>query len=106
MRQSQKGLQIETITEGDGATPAEDDTVIVNYTLRDIDGNLLDSGTGAQFALSGLIPGFSEAVMNMRVGGEVIAYVHPSLGYGESGAGTIEPNSLLIFDIELEGIVE
>lgn len=100
------GLQIETITEGDGATPAEDDTVIVNYTLRNIDGNLLDSGTGAQFALSGLIPGFSEAVMNMRVGGEVIAYVHPSLGYGESGAGTIEPNSLLIFDIELEGIVE
>ena len=42
----------------------------------------------------------------MKVGGEAIAYVHPSLGYGESGAGSVEPNSLLIFDIQLHGIVE
>ena len=78
-----------------------------NYvTLRDIDGNLIESSDGSEFALSGLIPGFAEAVLNMNVGGEVIAYLPPSLGYGENGAGAIEPNSLLVFDIELTGIVE
>ena len=92
--------------EGDGARPTSEDTVVVNYTLRDIDGNLIESSDGSQFALSGLIPGFAEAVLNMNVGGEVIAYLHPSLAYGENGAGSIEPNSLLVFDIELTGIVE
>ena len=103
---TQSGLQYEVVREGDGARPTMDDTVIVNYTLRDIDGNLVESSDGSEFALSGLIPGFAEAVLNMNVGGEVIAYLHPSLGYGENGAGSIEPNSLLVFDIELTGIVE
>lgn len=103
--ETESGLQYEVVKQGDGAVPAEGDTVIVNYTLRDIDGNMLETADGAQFSLSGLIPGFAEAVRNMQVGGEVIAYVHPDLGYGESGAGTaVEPNALLIFDIELVGI--
>lgn len=100
------GLQLEVVKEGDGATPTADDTVTVNYTLRDINGNQLDAGNGAVFPLSNLIPGFAEAVQNMKVGGETIAYVHPDLGYGEAGAGAVEPNSLLIFDIELTGIEE
>lgn len=105
--ETESGLQYEVVRQGDGAVPADGDTVIVNYTLRDIDGNMLETADGAQFSLSGLIPGFAEAVMNMQVGGEVIAYVHPDLGYGESGAGTaVEPNALLIFDIELTGIAE
>ena len=103
--ETESGLQYEVVRQGDGAVPADGDTVIVNYTLRDIDGNMLETADGAQFSLSGLIPGFAEAVRNMQVGGEVIAYVHPDLGYGESGAGTaVEPNALLIFDIELVGI--
>ena len=100
------GLQYEIVIEGDGAQPDADDTVTVTYTLRDINGNLLNQGENVDFSLANLIPGFSETVSNMRVGGEAIAYVHPSLGYGESGAGSVEPNSLLIFDIQLHGIVE
>lgn len=100
------GLQLETVSEGTGATPSASDTVTVNYSLRDIDGNTIDYGNEVSFPLSNLIPGFSEAVQNMKVGGETIAYVHPSLGYGEAGAGTVGPNSLLIFDIELVGIDE
>ena len=103
---TESGLQYEIVSEGDGAQPDADDTVTVTYTLRDINGNLLDQGENVDFALANLIPGFSETVSNMRVGGEAIAYVHPSLGYGESGAGSVEPNSLLIFDIQLHGIVE
>lgn len=103
---TESGLQYEIVSEGDGAQPDADDTVTVTYTLRDIDGNLIDQGENVDFALANLIPGFSETVSNMKVGGEAIAYVHPSLGYGESGAGSVEPNSLLIFDIQLHGIVE
>ena len=100
------GLQYEVVREGDGASPAADDTVIVNYTLRDIDGNQIESATDAQFSLSSLIPGFAEVVQTMKVGGETIAYMHPDLAYGQNGAGSVEPNSLLIFDIELTGILE
>ena len=103
---TESGLQLETVSEGTGATPSASDTVTVNYSLRDIDGNTIDYGNEVSFPLSNLIPGFSEAVQNMKVGGETIAYVHPSLGYGEAGAGTVGPNSLLIFDIELVGIDE
>ena len=100
------GLQYEIISQGDGATPTAEDTVNVNYTLRDIDGNLIESNDNIEFSLSGLIPGFAEAVQQIQIGGEVIAYIHPSLGYGEDGAGSIGPNSLLVFDITLNGIVD
>lgn len=106
MISTDSGLQYEVVREGDGASPAADDTVIVNYTLRDIDGNQIESATDAQFNLSSLIPGFAEVVQTMKVGGETIAYMHPDLAYGQNGAGSVEPNSLLIFDIELTGILE
>lgn len=103
---TESGLQYEVISQGDGATPAAEDTVNVNYTLRDIDGNLIESNDNIEFSLQGLIPGFTEAVQQIQTGGEVIAYIHPSLGYGEDGAGSIGPNSLLVFDITLNGIVD
>ena len=101
------GLQLEfTYKDPDGgAMPTATDTVNVDYTLTLMDGSVMDRGEGIEFALSSLIPGFTEAVENMNVGDSVRAYIHPSLGYGESGTATIEPNSLLIFDITLNSIV-
>lgn len=99
-------LQIEYVSraEGDAATPTEDDTVVVNYTLRDLDGNVIEENEGASFPLSGVIEGFRTAILNMNVGDSITAYIHPSIGYGEYGTGTIEPNELLVFDIELVSI--
>lgn len=87
-----------------GAAPAETDTVTVNYTLTDANGNVLDQGEGISFPLDSVIPGFKTAILNMKVGQSATAYIHPDLGYGVNGAGTIEPNKLLIFDIDLIGI--
>ncbi len=101
---TESGLQYVVNAEGDGAQPTTDSTVTVTYTLHDLAGNVLDQGENASFPVSGVIPGFGEAVCLMKVGGSVTAYVHPSLGYGEAGAQTIEPNTLLIFDIELTGV--
>ena len=42
----------------------------------------------------------------MQVGQEAMVYIHPSYGYGESGTSNIEPNSLLIFRINLKGIAK
>ena len=65
---------------------------------------MADEGADVSFKLNSLIPGFSEAVRNMRVGESIIAYVPPELGYGSSDLGTIGPNSLLIFEITLKEI--
>ena len=71
---------------------------------EDMDGTVMDQGDGVSFSLSSLIPGFTYAVEAMNVGDSVRAYIPPELGYGEMGTQTIEPNSLLIFDITLNSI--
>jgi FKBP-type peptidyl-prolyl cis-trans isomerase len=99
-------LDIVSEDEELGATPVETDTVIVDYDLFLLDGTQMDSGTDVSFDLESLIPGFVEAVTNMKVGQEAYAYIHPDYGYGESGTSSIEPNSLLVFRIYLKGIGE
>ena len=88
----------------ESAMPVAEDTVTVNYTLRDKDGNVIEKNENVSFNLAGVIEGFRTAITNMHVGDSVTAYIHPSIGYGENGAGTIEPNQLLIFDIDLISI--
>ena len=61
-------------------------------------------GDNVTFDLQNLIPGFVEAVTNMKVGQECYVYIHPDYGYGEQNTGTIPPQSLLVFRIYLKGI--
>ena len=102
------GNQMIIISSSDtlGETPTATDSVIVDYDLFLLDGNTYDSGSDVTFSLQSLIPGFTEAVTNMQVGQEAMVYIHPSYGYGESGTSNIEPNSLLIFRINLKGIAK
>lgn len=97
-------LEMISSDEEPGAVPSETDTVIVDYELTLLDGTAVDSGEDISFPLTSLIPGFVEAVTYMHVGDEAVVYIHPDYGYGESGASSIEPNSLLIFHITLKGI--
>lgn len=99
-------LEFTARSQEESAMPSAEDTVVVNYTLRDKDGNIIEQNDGVSFPLSGVIEGFRSAITNMHVGDSVTAYIHPSIGYGESGAGAIEPNQLLIFDIDLIAIEE
>ncbi len=100
------GVQIEFTYDDpeEGAMPTDTDTVTVDYTLTLLDGTVMDQGTDVTFSLSSLIPGFTEAVKAMTVGDSIRAYIPPELGYGAAGTQTIEPNSLLIFDITLDSI--
>jgi len=105
------GLQYKITTEGSGAKPKPTDTVTVNYRGTLIDGTEFDSsykrGQPASFKVTGVIPGWTEALQLMKAGSKWQLFVPSSLAYGERGAGRdIAPNATLIFDVELMSIQE
>tara|TARA_B100000700_G_scaffold39471_1_gene39714 strand:+ start:11464 stop:12486 length:1023 start_codon:yes stop_codon:yes gene_type:complete len=104
------GIRVFDITIGDGATPDSSQTVDVHYTGWLVsDGCVFDSsysrGSAISFPVSGVIPGFRDAILGMSVGGQRRVYIPADQGYGAQGAGNaIPPNADLIFDITLEGV--
>jgi FKBP-type peptidyl-prolyl cis-trans isomerase FklB len=100
------GLQYKVITPGKGKTPKASDTVTVHYKGTLIDGTEFDSsykrGEPASFPVSGVIPGWVEAIQLMKEGAKWQLFIPPNLAYGERGAGRdIGPNATLLFEVEL-----
>lgn len=103
---TESGLQFSVINQGDGAIPSRSDRVRVHYTGRLIDGSVFDSsvqrGQPAEFPVSGVIPGWIEALTLMPVGSKWELYIPHQLAYGERGAGASIPSfSTLVFEVEL-----
>lgn len=103
------GLQYEIITEGKGEKPKASDKVKCHYHGTLIDGAVFDSsvqrGQPAVFGVNQVIQGWVEALQLMPVGSKWRLYIPSELAYGSQGAGnSIQPNSALIFDVELLGI--
>ncbi len=104
------GLQYEVVTAGKGPKPAKSDTVRVHYVGTLLDGTEFDSsvrrGEPAEFGLTQVIPGWTEALQLMPVGSKYKLYLPAGIAYGEQGAGaSIPPNAALIFEVELLDIV-
>lgn len=100
------GLQYEIITEGTGKKPSATDTVSCHYHGTLIDGTVFDSSVmrnqPAEFPVNGVIKGWVEALQLMSEGAKWKLFIPANLAYGERGAGqSIEPNSTLIFEVEL-----
>ena len=100
------GLQYKVIKDGTGKTPKATDTVLVHYRGTTIDGAEFDSSykrnEPISFPLNGVIPGWTEGVQLMKEGGKIQLFIPSNLAYGSRGAGgVIQPDSTLIFDIEL-----
>jgi len=102
------GLQYEVVKSGDGATPTDADTVVAHYRGTFIDGEEFDSsfarGEPAEFPVTRVIPGWTEALKLMKVGDVWKLYIPSDLAYGEGGNQRIPGGSVLLFDIELIGI--
>lgn len=105
-------LVIDDVTVGTGPAVTDGDRVRVHYVGRLRSGEEFDSSRkrGEPFTFTvgagRVIEGWERGVSGMRVGGERILVIPPSLGYGPQGFGPIPPNATLVFAIELLEIVE
>ena len=104
------GLQYEIITKGTGAVPKATDTVKANYIGSLIDGKEFDNsykrGEPITIPVTGVIPGWVEALQLMPVGSKWKLFIPSELGYGDRGAGGVIPGgAALVFELELLEIV-
>lgn len=108
----ESGLQYEVVEAGDETNPkpTKDSRVRVHYHGTFTDGNVFDSsierGTPAEFPVSGVIAGWTEALQLMNTGSKWRLYIPYGLAYGAQGSpGGIPPYSTLVFDVELIDIL-
>jgi FKBP-type peptidyl-prolyl cis-trans isomerase len=101
-------LQYKIITEGKGKVPTSNDTVVTHYRGTLTDGTEFDSsykkGEPTKFPVTGVIKGWTEALLRMPVGSKWQLFIPATLAYGEMARPNIPANSTLLFDIELMGI--
>lgn len=100
------GLQYQVLKAGSGKSPTATSKVKVQYEGRLLDGTVFDSSIArnqpVEFQTSQVIAGWTEGLQLMKEGAEYRFFIPAKLAYGEMGSGdSIEPNSSLIFDVEL-----
>ena len=102
---TESGLQYIIREAGNDIKPGPADTVYVHYKGTLTDGTVFDESPkndeGIKMTLNRVIKGWTEGLQLIGEGGKMTLYVPSELGYGENGTRGIEPNSTLIFDVEL-----
>ena len=103
---TRKGVQYLMLKEGTGVKPKINDKVQVHYVGTLLNGTEFDNsvkrGAPMEFAVSAVIEGWQDLLLDMKVGEKVRAWIPSHLAYGEAGAPpSIPPNSLLVFEVEL-----
>ena len=104
-----KGISIEEIKLGEGASAGRGDIVTIRYDGFLRRGDAFQRGVVESFKLGGrrVIAGLEYGVEGMRAGGRRRIRVAPHLGYGDRGVpGVVPANALLTFDVELLKVEE
>lgn len=104
------GLQYQIIKEGTGPKPLATDKIRCHYHGTLLDGTVFDSSVDKNqpidYAVTGFIAGWIEALQLMPVGSKWRLFVPSNLGYGDQGSGLIPPGATIIFDLELLDILK
>ena len=95
------GLQYTIIAEGAEYKVQPQDTVWVNYKGTLLDGTVFDENDSTEFVANRVIRGWTEGLGLLGEGGKATLYIPAELAYGARGNRGIEPNSTLIFDVEV-----
>ena len=114
-----KGVDVDVVAEGTGASPGANDVIFVRYTGKLSDGTVFDQSQDVTLPIEGLlpqgsplplgrmIPGFAEGAVQMKKGGKYTLFIPSEKGYGpegqkdQQGNQVIPPNADLTFDVEL-----
>jgi peptidylprolyl isomerase len=106
-----KTLVTKDLIIGTGPTATSSSTVVVKYvgadytTGTDFTTSTWTSGQPATFPLTTVVPGFSQGIVGMKVGGRREIVIPSSLGYGTRGSPpSIKPNEALVFVVDLQGV--
>jgi len=104
VQETESGLQYVITEAGNDVKPGPKDTVMVSYRGTLLNGEEFDAspeGQPVQMLLNRVIPGWTEGLQLIGEGGKMTLYIPAELAYGSRGNRSIEPNSTLIFDVEL-----
>ena len=104
-QKTESGLAYKIIEPGSDVKAVSDkDTVWVNYRGTSIDGTEFDKGEDIDFPLGQVIRGWTEGMKLIGEGGKIQLVIPAELAYGERAQRNIEPNSTLVFDVELNKV--
>jgi FKBP-type peptidyl-prolyl cis-trans isomerase FkpA len=100
------GVRVKTVAAGQGPVITKDDGVLIEYEGRLDDGTVFDTSAGrgpAFFPVSGVVPGFSQALQKMQKGGRYEFTLPSELGYGATppAGSPIPPNADLHFTVHV-----
>lgn len=106
------GLQYRVLSPGDpkNPMPKEDGSALVEYHGKSGSGRTVDSTLATEkrgpvtIVIKDALPFWREILPKMAVGSKWEVYIHPKLAYGEKGGPKVEPNELLIYQVEVVGM--
>jgi FKBP-type peptidyl-prolyl cis-trans isomerase len=100
------GLRYQITAAGSAEKPVATSTVKARYTGKLCDGKVFDSteengGEPVEFALSGVIKGWTEGLQLIGKGGKIHLWVPADIGYGNQEGSPLPAGSVLDFEVEL-----
>lgn len=106
------GIQIEILEEDEtlGDHPTQYDTVLVDYNMYVMDYEtedleIIDADYYAELRLMEIDSALQSSIVALRVGQAGRAWIPPEMLYGDRNIEGIEPNSIIVYDIALHGII-
>lgn len=104
---TESGLHYKIIQQGNGQKPSIGRTVRLTYTIKGLDGRVIDSSRGETIDVvldNSLIAGLLEGLQLMEKGTKTRFYIPSSLGFGRDNT-SVRPGEMIIVETELVDIL-